>query len=289
MKLDYYISRLMKFDFEALNTLCFALGPYRNLSTLTGSILFLHPDVQVLNHGGERIFPLKKIDFLSDYSEKRFRRFVKYMVYISAGGKTGDYGGSITLSHAFDHEIVKDAYRKRFGSSTVKKTIRSVFWKEPLRTVNFIRNHGVELEEIFEMNKKLKFLMPVRNPLDTAISNTGRPHHKIFAGLEENTVENVLDRVLFEISWFLDLQKRFPDRFFYFLENEFDERMLDRIAEFLSISSDERWKRDSLRCYRLKPHYEYSASYINHYKKLLEKNLSGHPEMREKMEAFSST
>lgn len=66
---DLFMSRSI--DISACKSVCLAIGPTGNLTTLTAATLFLHPDCQVLNHGGTRIFGNKQIDFLSDYSEGR--------------------------------------------------------------------------------------------------------------------------------------------------------------------------------------------------------------------------
>ncbi len=94
-------------DIESIRTICLALGPYRNLTTMTASILFLHPNCQVLNHAAQRIFGDDRIDFIENFNSETFDHFVRYAIYISQHGQQGQYGGSITHSHAFDgqHEV----------------------------------------------------------------------------------------------------------------------------------------------------------------------------------------
>ena len=124
-------------DISEIRVVCLALGPYRNLSTLTGSILFLHPHCQVLNHGGVRIFGDSHVDFISEYSPQRFDAFVRYAVQISGGGRRGKYGGSILHSHAFDASYpMAGVYAESHGSISRKKHIHALFWKEPLPTAN---------------------------------------------------------------------------------------------------------------------------------------------------------
>ena len=89
-------------DIEECKTVCLTLGPYRNLTTLTAATLFLHPHCQVLNHAGSRIFENQAVNFLADYSRAKFDRFIQFAIQISGGGKRGNFGGSITYSHAFD-------------------------------------------------------------------------------------------------------------------------------------------------------------------------------------------
>jgi hypothetical protein len=67
------------------------LGPYRNLTTLTASVLFLHPNCQVLNHAGNRIFGDEELDFIANYNNEIFEAFTRYAIYISQKGTRGDY------------------------------------------------------------------------------------------------------------------------------------------------------------------------------------------------------
>ena len=53
-------------DPSQLRSVCLALGPYRNLTTLTAGILSLHPQCQVLNHAGVRLLPDPERNFLAD-------------------------------------------------------------------------------------------------------------------------------------------------------------------------------------------------------------------------------
>src|SRR5690349_16380034 len=91
---------------DQIRSVCLFLGPYRNLTTLTASLLFLHPRCQVLNHAACRIFGDPRFDFLADYSERRFNDFMRYAIHASRGGRRGQFGGSITHSHAFDEQYL---------------------------------------------------------------------------------------------------------------------------------------------------------------------------------------
>src|ERR1041384_7876359 len=100
-------------DISDLETVCLALGPYRNLTTFTASLIALHPNCQVLNHGGERVFSNPDMNFFLGYDKKKFDYFAQYAIMISGSGRRGFYGGSIIHSHAFDGDhAVRDAYLK---------------------------------------------------------------------------------------------------------------------------------------------------------------------------------
>ena len=286
-EVDYLRSRSVETRSSDLKSICLALGPYRNLTTLTAGILFLHPTCQVLNHGAGRILPIGQANFLRGYSERRFDNFVRLAIYLSQGGRRGRYGGSITLAHAFEHDVIRRLYRERYGESLVKPHIESLFWKESLLIANFIREHGVDLADLLSRNDRLRFLMPIRNPLDCAVSNHKTGHSKYFSGLGEGSREEILDRILDEIAWFLDLRAEHPDRFFCFFEDEFDEQVLRDLASFLRIEPDAAWIRDALESYQLKKSYDHAPAFVDHYQRSLDARLGAHPTVRARLTGFA--
>lgn len=58
-------------DIQDVRAVCLALGPYRNLTTLTASVIALHPNCQVLNHGWSRVAGKGKLNFLTDYDASK--------------------------------------------------------------------------------------------------------------------------------------------------------------------------------------------------------------------------
>jgi len=116
-------------NIKSVKSVCLMLGPYRNLTTLTASILFLHPNCQVLNHGASRIYGRKEIDFLSIYEKIKMDRFIQFAITISGKGKRGKSGGSITYSHAFDNKHKMKNIYKKTNLELVKKDIECLFWK----------------------------------------------------------------------------------------------------------------------------------------------------------------
>ena len=272
---------------SAPETVCLALGPYRNLTTLTASLLFLHPRCQVLNHGSDRILPDPRINFLLDYSDARFEAFVSAAIELSASGKRGRYGGSITLSHAFDDKQIQDAYSSRFKDVRVKENIDCLFWKESLRVTDFIRKHNVNLREIFEQNDKLRFLMPIRNPIDCTLSNlkTGRAKDLVEES-EGSLFTDVLDAILQDIDWFLSLQARYPERFFCFYENAFNREMVCEMAEFLRLDCDPGWVDDVMSNYNIRHPYEHTNSMKTIYAGLVKQYFESRPQARRPLETF---
>lgn len=290
MEINKFFQKILsnQINISNIKTVCLALGPYRNLTTLTSSILALHPTCQVLNHASDRIFSDKHINFLLDYNQGKFDAFTKYAIYISKSGKRGRYGGSITLSHAFDYDNIQEAYQARYGKSLIKERIECLFWKEPLRTSNFIKQNQVDLGAIFEENDKLRFLMPIRNPLDCASSNLKTGHVRFFVGLnQQSSLEEVLVGILKELLWFLKLHTDYPERFFYYFENSFEDQVLLSLANFLRIEPDSKWLQTSLANFKVKRDYQYDSYTVDYYNNFVKENFSVYPEVLEQLSLFT--
>ncbi len=285
---EYDLLLARSVETEAIETVCLALGPYRNLTTLTASLLFLHPDCHVLNHAGKRIFGDQRLDFIGNYSAERFERFVQYALLICRKGRRGNYGGSITHSHAFaDNEKMRRFWRKS-RVNLVNGDGKALFWKESLRTSNRMRRSKPDLDSVFKENHKLKFLMPVRNPMDCAASNFKTGHSRIFADNDASAhVENTLKAVLDEFIWFKELEVRHPDRFFYYFENDDREDTLARMADFLGLEATQGWIADSLQVFEINPGYEHPDGLVSVYREYVERKFSGFPDFAARLLRFS--
>jgi hypothetical protein len=274
-------------DVSKVRVVCLALGPYRNLTTLTASILFLHPNCQVLNHAGLRIFNDDRLDFLKGYSARKFENFLRYAIHISQAGQRGTYGGSITFSHAFDDEHAMKKVFETSGNRLLKEDARALFWKESLVTANHIRENATNLEGIFRENERLRFLLPVRNPIDCAFSNLKTGHVQYFRSVNErSTVEQVLEAILDEFAWFESLRAKSPGRFFTFFEHEFGTSTLEQLAIFLELPTDEGWVQNAMRAFEIKKHYEVSPALSAFYRQRVESKFAPYPEFKEKLLAF---
>lgn len=254
------------FNVDDVNSVCLTLGPYRNLTTLTASTLFLHPRCQVLNHAGRRVFGNKEIDFLADFSTARLDRFIEHAVALSAAGQRGAPGGSITLSHAFNPENRMGEVYEKTGLGRVKQEIRCLFWKESLHTSNYIRRRRIDLAELLGQDQRLRFLLPIRHPLDCAVSNLKTGHVKLFRGIDESASSiDVTAAILDEIFWFAQLHERHPDRFFYFFEHDINRAMLIELAGFLLLDADEDWINNALSVMQIKPGYTHDPQLVEFY------------------------
>lgn len=143
--------------------------------------------------------------------------------------------------------------------------------------------------EIIFVESKLKFLLPIRDPLDAAVSNMKTKHHRLFKTISEYSLTTVLDAILSEIAWFLDLESKYPRRFLSFLQNEFHPAFLDKLASFLEISEDSLWRKQAMDCYVMKPSYPRDEVLLKHLKAGLEEKLPEHPEMMEKIFRLASS
>jgi hypothetical protein len=276
-------------NIDNLRTVCLALGPYRNLTTLTASLLFLHPRCQVLNHGSDHILSNPGINFLYEYSDSKFDAFVEHAIQLSAEGKRGRHGGSITMSHAFDDKGISETYSQRFHGKKIKGNIECLFWKESLRVTRFIKQYNVDLDDLFQKNERLRFIMPVRYPVDCALSNIKSGHAlALTQSTELPSYTEVLTAILLELSWFFKLQKKHPDRFFCFFENTFNSETIHQLAHFLEIEPEKRWVDDVISNYNIRHPYQYGEGMISIYKKLVNSYFDPHPAIRHKLLSFTA-
>jgi len=287
---DYLESRKSPVEPGDVNTVCVLLGPYRNLTSLTASIVFLHPEAQVLNHALLRVSPLPAVNFLDNPQGPVFDNFIRYAVHLSQAGRKEDWdlGGTLTVSHAFtDHPVMQQTYEKRYGDRMLKKEVRCLLWKESMRVSNYLQENSTDLAGLCTKLPRLRFLMPVRNPMDCAVSNlkTGHARHLVDKGSE--TFEDVLDRIMREIAWFKSYEARMPDRFFSYYQFDFNEAMLKRLAGFLGLAPDPSWIADSMACYDLKASYPHSGERVAAYRRLVDEHFSRLPEARQALLRFA--
>jgi hypothetical protein len=274
-----HIYRSLRLDLDAVNTLCVTLGPNRNLTTLTASLVALHPQCQVLNHAWGRQREQAEALF-EEPGGHRYERFVRMAVARSQGGRRGRYGGSVTHSHAFKRPAMREAYERRYGKAVIKEDIRCVYWKSAKQVTRYVREHGIDLAEVAEREPRLRFMMPLRNPLDCALSNYRKGHHRHFPQLAGGPVEPVIDFMTELVGWFLDLRREHPSAFFGFLESEWGRPMLERLASFLRVDTDEIWMRDVLRSQPRGTAYDYDPAHLKVYAESLRTHLHGHPEIQ---------
>jgi hypothetical protein len=276
-------------DIEEIQTVCVTLGPYRNLTTLTAAVMFLHPHCQVLNHAGMRVFGRNQVDFLSDFSSGRLDRFLQYAVEISKGGRRGRRGGSITYSHAFlTNKGIQHAFEDS-GKQLLKPHIRSLFWKESLKASTLVSQQTDHLEQIFAADARLRFLLPIRNPIDCAVSNLRTGNDRFFVDLPRRPrLLEVLNAVVKEIFWFEGLRLRFPDRFFSFTQNEISPARFRRISEFLGLPQDESWEHTANDLMQIRTNYQHDPDILENYGELLDRYEQKFPDLTARIRQFQT-
>jgi hypothetical protein len=265
---------------DNLDTVCLFLGPNRNLTTLTASILSLHPNCQVMSHGGERVLPMDNLNFLNNYTNEKFIEFCHFALTMSQTHGKGGFGGSITITHAFRHNRrIRRAFQRRFGRSLIKRPVKSLIWKEAQRVDNYIEQTNADLTIILSKNDKLRFIMPVRNPIQVARSLMHNEGFKKKYYDDAASIYPILDNILLKMKRTIELHRRFPDRFFIFFENEINIELLTEIAKFLRIPVDSKWLLDASQCFELNSKKYFFPDSIHEYfeertKTLFEKNPS---------------
>jgi hypothetical protein len=235
--------------------LAILLGPYRNLSTLTSAVLSLHPDIQVLNHAGERLWTDPQLDFLAHPDAATFERFMAAGWSLSEAGEGGVMGGSILYSHAFATPGMKELYRARYGEAMLKPDAKWLVWKESMRVQARLMASPGLFEGLCATFPDLRFILPLRNALHCAISNQGTGHSPTL-GLQANaSISTVLDAVLGAFAWALDMRERFPDRVFAFTQSEPAAILLPALARVLGVDADARWIEDGTKAFAVRDRY----------------------------------
>jgi len=254
------------------------LGPYRNLTTLTAAVLHLHPHCQTLNHAAARVLDDPQLDFLVDHSPACLVRFCEFALAASQSGRRGNHGGTITVSHAFDHEVMRERYRARYGETMIKERVDAIVWKESLFVAKHLRERKVDVGALLAAHPPVRFFLPVRNPLDCAESNVRTGHARIWGGVPDlrATVEHILD----EIAWVRDLARRHGEaRFFTFFEFEVDATLPARLAAFLEIEPEARWIADSTACLDLTRGPAHDPALRDWYHARVDARFAGEPEL----------
>ncbi len=276
------------------------LGPYRNLSTLTAALLSLHPNVQVLNHAGWRILGTGGIDFFLSPHPEVLDRFVDFAMQASQDGRPGDYGGSILLSHAFQSVRMQETYARRFGGQEIKPRVHCLLWKESLRVGVHLRRHGVDIPGLLRSLPSLRFVLPIRHPLDVTVSNLKSGHWALFpqlaghpqtaspiAASKPPNPEQVLRAILDEIRWFADLERSAPERCFHLFQTDFGHDGLESLARFLALDPEREWLDDIQACCELKVSPAHRPELVATYATLVKELFSDYPNYRRGLLRFT--
>jgi hypothetical protein len=222
------------------------LCPNRNLTTLTAAVLSLHPHVQVLNHGFERLEAAGLLSFLKSGSDDDLEVFLRGAVGLSGHGQRGDHGGSILLSHGYDRPALRAAYAQHYADAPLKSDIRCVIWKDGARLREYLRANDIAAVGLAERLPRLRFLSPLRRPFEHLRSlqryYAPQPPDYVRPSLPDLTAESVAKYILAAHEEFLAWRRQRPEQFFAFTEAELGEQGAAALARFLGISADETWR-----------------------------------------------
>jgi hypothetical protein len=266
-----------------IDTVILPLGPYRNLTTMTAALYALHPNAVALNHAAERVFG-SAIDPFSDLGEDRWLNFKAGAVRLAQQGRSGDFGGSVLLSHAFGAPELTRVYQARFGTTILKPKTTALFWKDSMRLQKRITSQKGLLEDLLARQPQVRFLFPVRNPMDCARSNLQTRHARHLAP-EGAGIEIVLRKILEALSWFRHYQRANPDRFFSFTELEIDPSFPGRIAQFSSLPAPASWaEEDSPKAISVVRRSAHPPELISLYSELIADLFATDPDMRLRLE-----
>lgn len=228
-----------------INTVCLTVIASRNLSTLLTTCCMLHPKIQTLNHY-YTINQNTDTDFIVDYTDEKHNNFINKVDEVNASGEyTPGLGGVTTKSHAFnDNSEVREVYRKRFGGSetrehTHKPRAQSIVWKDSAKNTKILMNR--DMDALIKANPKLRFLVCVRNPLDTAESID---HSGYASNFRSNEKMEILKELFERYEWFFDLKEKYPDNFMCIFPDEINNELLRRLEDFLEVDHDEQWVED---------------------------------------------
>jgi hypothetical protein len=271
---------------EQIETVVIALGSYRNLTTLTAAFYALHPDAMALNHAWVRVATNPGLDFFADPRPERLRRFVAAAVRLAQGGSFGAYGGSILRSHAFHRPALRQLYARRFGAQILKPQSRALFWKDSMQVLNHLWANRVDLAALTDALPQLRFVLPVRHPVDCALSVRRSDLWKYLVdGPSKPTLEVVLERLFDILLWFEQQRRQRPDRFLLFWEFDLNEDFLRRLCAFSCLLFDPQWADDVLSTLTVdpKPHAPADQEVLG---RLIERRLGSDPELAAKARNF---
>lgn len=178
----------------------------------------------------------------------------------------------IVKSHAFKYDIMRQAYEKRYGNIIKKDNIQCVVWKESHINTNLIFNSSNpqpnSLISLANKNDKLKFLIPIRNPMDCAVSCVNGYLH-YFPNC--NTKEMFLEALMKLYRVLLDVQDIIPQQVFIFRQQDMNIRTVKLLQGFLNVPLDTRYSEDVQNVWNLKPSYQHNKKFKDLLCKLIDK------------------
>jgi len=262
------------------------LGPYRNLTTLIGAVISLHPQGLALNHAAARILPDEEINFLGSCTREAQRRFLEVAVPLLQEGVRGKHGGSILKSHAFDDPVMREAYKQRYGNRVLKETPPlALYWKDSNRVYNYLLAKRDGIPSVVRAFDNVKFVLPIRNPIHCAKSNLASDHWTHVVGDATPTFGCVLAKILSMIRDIATNPSLSPDRLLVIWEWELPRAALSAISDFLELQRDPWWMNTAGTCVKIRER-EATSEEKAIYAREVDLQFGGLPDIRERLLRF---
>jgi hypothetical protein len=270
---------------DELNTVCLFLGPYRNLTSLTAVMLWLHPQCQVLNHGFRLVGAQQAIGFMAPEDSPTFHEYVDLLIDLSTQVVGNEECSPHALRVVQENAGVEDAFERLHGVGVgpIKKDpLRSLVWKDSQIITNLLLNMSIMWDEIFDANGKVRFLMPYRNPMECAVSNHRQRKWIFFPGIDDNSATLMVRAVLAEFAWFTAMERRYPDHFFHFYE-DLTQETLRRLQAFLGLDYNQEWVDAVLGLWRIRHPYVFSNEFVAYYASMVRLHFAAWPDEGQKL------
>jgi hypothetical protein len=267
-------------------TLALLLGPYRNLTTLTAAVLGLHPECVVFNHGFVRVVRHQSLTPFAPSGTPGFDRFLRFAIAAAREGRQGVYGGTIEASHAHERSAMQVAQERARSLPTAAP--RVVVWKDSMRITNHLRTIGQPPAKLARRNARLRFVLPIRNPLDCAVSNASTRHGRYLASGRHRTSEGLIEPIVREIRIFCDAAAQLPESFFSFVEGDEPRKTFAGLAEHLGLDAHDAWLDLVDMSWDVGSDYQHPPELVERYRSAVDYHLEPYPELRARLLKFAA-
>ena len=82
-------------------------------------------------------------------------------------------------------------------------------------------------------------------------------------------------------------KQEYPDRFFYFFENDISKNLFLDIANFLKLNADKTWVINAESAFLVKSGYKHDSELVKFYKKLIKNRFYKYPSIIDKFLTFN--
>ena len=153
-----------------------------------------------------------------------------------------------------------------------------------MRITNKLRDYETGLESIIsaglDCGVNVKFLLPIRNPIDCVRSNIKTGHYRHLT--KETSSEAIFSAVVNELRFFHEISEKFPSSTLLIREQEFGKHLLCHLADRLVISRDETWLEQASKLFVIRARSQTSED-VEIYQTVVRRICSDRPDIREKL------